>query len=135
MRKKRRVIFFTLMEMAVVVAVIAMLGTIVTPLYFRHLKKARINTAKTQVILLQQAVFDYRIDTSKLPSSLDDLVKNSGDSRWDGPYLQGSLPKDPWDNNYTYVVPGRSSDFEIVSYGSDGQPGGDAEAADISNWN
>ncbi len=126
---------FTLMEMAIVVAVLALLGTIITPLYFRHLKKARINTAKTQAIMLQQAIIDYKMDTAKLPAILDDLTKNSGEQNWDGPYLNGSLPKDPWGNNYVFVVPGKNSEFEIISYGSDGQPGGTGEAEDISSWN
>ncbi len=126
---------FTLMEIAIVVAVIALLGTLITPLYFRHLKKARISTAKAQVALLQQAVLDFKIDTSKTPVSLDDLVRNSGVQGWDGPYLSGSVPKDPWGNGYLLQIPGRSSEFEIISFGADGQPGGSGEAEDISSWN
>lgn len=134
MRKKRKR-FYTLMEIAIVVAVIALLGTITAPLYFRHLKKARQSTAKTQIMMLQQAVFDFKVDTGKIPASLDDLIRNPGVQGWDGPYLQGNLPKDPWSNSYIFMVPGRSSEFEIISYGSDGQPGGSGEAEDISSWN
>ncbi len=134
-KRKIKIKAFTLMEMAIVVAVIAMLGTIITPLYFRHLKKARINTAKTQVMMLQQAILDYRIDNAKIPNSLEDLVRNPGEEGWDGPYLSGSLPKDPWGNQYLLMVPGRNSEFEIVSYGEDAQPGGTGESEDISSWN
>lgn len=134
MRKKRKR-FYTLMEIAIVVAVIALLGTITAPLYFRHLKKARQSTAKTQIMMLQQAVFDFKVDTGKIPSSLDDLLRNPGLQGWDGPYLQGNLPKDPWSNSYILMIPGRNSEFEIISYGSDGHPGGSGEAEDISSWN
>ncbi|HPO90016.1 MAG TPA: type II secretion system major pseudopilin GspG [Victivallales bacterium] len=133
--RKKRKLSYTLMEIAIVIAVIALLGTLTAPLYFRHLKKARQSTAKTQVMLLQQAILDFKIDTGKIPSSLDDLVKNPGVKGWDGPYLQGNLPKDPWGNDYVLLVPGKNSDFEVLCYGSDGQQGGSGEAEDISSWN
>ena len=137
MRKKTRKIFvfFTLMEMVVVIAIIALLATIVTPLYFRHVKKARINTAKTQIRLLEEAILDFRLDTGKLPASLEELTKNmSNNEKWDGPYLKQKAPKDPWSNKYIFSCPGEHGEFDLVSYGSDGQPGGTGEAADIGNW-
>ncbi|OGV33644.1 MAG: type II secretion system protein GspG [Lentisphaerae bacterium GWF2_45_14] len=128
--------FFNLMEMVIVIAIIALLATIVTPVYFKKLSKAKMSTAKTQIQLLDAAVLDFRIDTGKLPSSLDDLSRNtSGDKKWDGPYLKGAVPKDPWGNDYVYVIPGTHGEFDIISYGSDNQPGGDSESADIGNWN
>lgn len=134
-KKAARVSRYTLMEMVVVIAIIAMLATIVTPLYFRHVKKARINTAQTQIKLIEQAIFDFRLDTGKLPTSLDDLMSNrGGHKKWEGPYLNQILPKDPWGNDYVYACPGQHGEFDLVSYGVDGQPGGTGEAADISNW-
>lgn len=136
MRKRRRsFVYFTLMEMVVVIAIIALLATIVTPLYFRHVKKARESTTQTQIKLLEQAIFDFRLDTGKLPSSLDDLNSNkNGDKKWDGPYLKQSVPKDPWGNAYIYICPGAHGEFDLLSYGGDGQSGGTGDAADIGNW-
>jgi len=125
---------FTLMEMVVVIAILALLVTIVTPMYFRHLKKAKTSTAKTQVRLLEQAVMDFKLDTGKFPSSLEDLIKNiSGEKKWDGPYMK-NIPKDPWSNSYIYTCPGQHGEFDIMSYGNDGAPGGDGENADIGTW-
>lgn len=132
--KSRKVIrCFTLMEMAVVIAIIALTATIVTPVYFNHVKKAKVGTAKAQINLLEQAIMDFRLDVGRLPNSLDDLIKNPGDEKWNGPYLK-RVPKDPWGGNYIYTVPGAHGEFDLVSYGVDKQPGGTGEAMDLSNW-
>ena len=87
--------------------------------------------------MLEQAVFDFRLDTGKLPdaaSGLEELNRNvSGNDKWDGPYLKQAVPKDPWGNDYIYKCPGENTEFEIISYGSDGQAGGEKENADISS--
>ena len=54
--------------------------------------------------------------------------------KWDGPYIKPNVPKDPWGNDYVYVFPGEHGDFDLSSYGGDGQPGGEGENADINNW-
>ena len=134
-RKNRKAIaWFTLMEMAVVVAIIALTATIVTPVYFNHVKKARVSTARTQIALLEQAIMDFRLDVGSLPPSLDALSKNPGDEKWNGPYLKRAVPKDPWGGNYIYTVPGTHGEFDLISYGADKQQGGTGESADISNW-
>jgi len=126
---------FTLMEMVVVIAIIAMLATVVTPLYFRHVKKARTSTAQTQIKMIEQAIFDFRLDNGKLPTSLDDLMSNRGGyKKWEGPYLKQAIPKDPWGNEYVYTCPGQHGDFDLISYGSDGQAGGSGENQDVCNW-
>ena len=63
-------------------------------------------------------------------------MKNiSGSKRWKGPYLKGGvIPQDPWGNDYIYKKPGDHGEFDIISYGADGQPGGEDEDADIGNW-
>lgn len=131
--KKRK---FTLMEMVVVIMIIAALMAVATPLYFNHLKTARVKAAKLQVEMLDQAITTYRIDMKKLPDSLDDLVKNPGSStKWKGPYVRGgAIPKDPWDNDYIYKKPGEHGDFDVISYGADGVPGGEDDNADVGNW-
>jgi general secretion pathway protein G len=134
-RKFLRKLKFTLMEMVVVIAIIALLASVVTPLYFRHVRKAKINTAKAQIVLIEQAVLDFRLEMNRLPTTLDELVKNtSGDQKWAGPYLKQAVPKDPWGHPYEYRCPGTGGEYDIISYGSDGQPGGSGEAADIDNY-
>ncbi len=134
--KKQRRSYFSLMEIIVALAIIALLASIATPLYLRHLRKAKISTAKSQIRMFEQALVDYRLDVGKLPdesNGLKALVENvSGDEKWDGPYLK-RLPLDPWSNDYIYTIPGENSEYEIKSYGSDGQPGGEKDAADISS--
>jgi general secretion pathway protein G len=133
-KNRRTITCFTLMEMAVVVAIIALTATIVTPVYFNHVKKARVSTAKAQIALLEQAIMDFRLDVGRLPNSLDELVKKTGDDKWNGPYLKRSVPKDPWGGTYIYTVPGTHGEFDLISYGSDRQTGGTGEAVDLSNW-
>ena len=128
---------FTLIEMVVVIVILAMLVGIATPLYFRHVKKAKISTAKTQISMFEQAIFDFRVDLDRLPDAnvgLRALIENTnGEEKWKGPYLK-KMPKDPWGHDYVYVCPGQHGDFDIISYGSDGQPGGTGDAADINSW-
>lgn len=138
MKQRRRKYGFTLIEMVVVIVIIALLASIVTPLYFRHVRKAKLSTAKTQIKMLEQAIFDFRLDIGKLPeggNNLQELFRNvSGSEKWDGPYLKATMPKDPWGNEYVYTCPGEHSEFDLVSYGADGQPGGSGDNTDIGNW-
>jgi general secretion pathway protein G len=131
---KQNIIYVTLIEMVVIIAIIAMLASIVTPIYFRQITKARINTAKTQIALIEQAVMDYKLDTGNYPNSLQDLTKNvSSISNWDGPYLSKEVPKDPWGGEYVVVYPGKDGAFDIMCYGPDLKPGGTGRNADIIN--
>lgn len=130
---------FTLIEMVIVIVILAMLFGIATPLYYNHVKKAKISTAKTQISMFEQAIFDFRVDVDRLPDAnagLRALIENAnGEEKWKGPYLKkAKLPKDPWGHDYVYVCPGQHGDFDIISYGSDGQPGGTGDAADINSW-
>ena len=128
---------YTMMEMVIVIVIIGLLTAIATPLYFKHMKRARVNTAQAQIKLLEQAIFDFQLDLKRLPDSengLRELEENvANDEKWDGPYLRQSVPKDPWGSDYIYTVPGEHGDFDLVSYGSDRQLGGEGDAADISN--
>ena len=128
---------FTLVEMLIVVVIIALLASIATPLYFRHLARSRVATAKLQVNLFEQAVNDYRLDVGKLPTQsqgLDALITKPSDvESWKGPYIKG-IPLDPWNNDYVYRNPGTRGEFDVLSYGADGRAGGQDEDADIGNW-
>jgi general secretion pathway protein G len=129
---------YTMMEMLIVLVIIGLLVGIGTPVYMNHLKRAKINTAKTQIKLLEQSIFDFQLDLKRLPDSehgLQELEKNvADDEKWDGPYIRPNVPKDPWGEDYVYTEPGENNDFDLVSYGSDRQPGGEGDASDISNW-
>ena len=129
---------FTLIEITIVIVIMVALVSIATPLYLNHVKKANIGTAKTQIKLLEDAITGYKLDMGTFPSTddgLQALLTNPGDSeKWDGPYIKPAIPKDPWGNDYVYVCPGEHGDFDLVSYGADGQPGGTGENADITNY-
>ena len=136
--KKRKMLKrsgFTLIEVVVVIVILVMLASIATPLYFRHVRNAKISTAKTQIKLLEQSLMDLKLDTGSYPQSLDALTENVDQvEKWDGPYIKPNVPKDPWGTDYVYVFPGEHGDFDLSSYGGDGQPGGEGENADINNW-
>ena len=123
---------FTLLEIMIVLMLLVILAGAVTPAYMSYMKKARVQSAKSAAKLLSDAVDHYYLEIGKLPESLEALVRNVGnEAKWAGPYLSGKLPKDPWGNAYTLAIPGRESDFDVVSYGSDGKSGGEGDAADI----
>jgi general secretion pathway protein G len=130
---------YTMMEMVIVIVIIGLLTAIATPLYINHMKRAKVNTAKTQIRLIEQAIFDFQLTMKRLPDAehgLCELEENvSSDENWKGPYIRPAVPKDPWGTDYIYNVPGENgSDYDIISYGSDKQPGGEDDAADLSNW-
>ena len=128
---------FTLLELLVVVAIIGMLAAYVGPRYFSHIGKSETTVAKAQIEAFGKALDQYRLDTGHYPNTeqgLGALFKQpTGEKKWNGPYLAKDIPPDPWGNTYRYRAPGLQSDFEILSLGKDGLPGGTGEAADITN--
>ena len=128
---------FTLLELLVVVAFIALLVGYVAPRYFGQVGKSEITTAKAQIDALEKAVDQYRLDTGRYPTTeagLPALVtRPQNEPKWNGPYLRKDVPLDPWGKPYLYKQPGEKGDYDIVSYGKDGQPGGTGDAADITN--
>jgi general secretion pathway protein G len=96
---------------------------------------AKAKAAHSQVSRLAMAVESYYLDTGSTPESLDELVTEPGDAAgWNGPYVKPSSLKDPWGRDYDYQYPGEHSDFDIISLGADGQPGGEGKNADINSW-
>jgi general secretion pathway protein G len=129
---------FTLIELLVVVVIIGLLAGIVAPRYFGQVGKSNTNIARAQIEQLGKALDTYRIDVGSYPTSeqgLNALVaKPDGVDRWQGPYLTKGIPADPWGRAYRYKAPGDHGDYDLSSYGSDGQPGGTGEAQDVNSW-
>lgn len=128
---------FTLLELLVVVVIIGLLVGYVGPRYFEQVGKSEVNVARAQIDAFDKALEHYRLDTGRFPSTDQGLaalnLAPAGEVRWRGPYLKKDLPLDPWGNAYQYRQPGTRSDFEIISYGRDGKPGGTGDDADLSS--
>lgn len=129
---------FTLLELLVVMAIIGLLAAYVGPKYFSQLGKSEHNVAKAQIESFAKALDAFRLDAGRYPTTAEGLnalmAKPVNVRTWSGPYLAKEIPLDPWGKTYIYKNPGtRGRDFDIVSYGSDGQPGGADAAADIFN--
>ncbi|MBU0733625.1 MAG: type II secretion system major pseudopilin GspG [Proteobacteria bacterium] len=135
---KRRERGFTLIEMLIVMVILGLLAALVGPRMFGKVGKSRQNAAKVQIALFETALDTYRLDTSKYPTTDQGLQalrgKPSGVERWDGPYLPKDVPLDPWGHPYQYRSPGEHGDYDIVSLGADGNPGGEGEDEDVVNW-
>jgi general secretion pathway protein G len=127
-----------LLELLVVVAIIALLVGYVAPRYFSQLGKSEVTAARAQIDALEKALDQYRLDTGRFPTTEQGLkalvAKPPDEPKWNGPYLRKDLPPDPWGNPYQYKAPGAHGDYDIISYGKDGQPGGSGEDADITNY-
>ena len=128
---------FTLLELLVVIVIIGLLAGYVAPRYFSQVGKSEVQVARAQIDALEKALDQYRLDTSHYPSTeqgLDALTtKPANEVRWQGPYLKKAVPSDPWGRAYVYRAPGAKGEFEVVSYGRDGKPGGAGEDADLGN--
>jgi general secretion pathway protein G len=129
---------FTLLELLVVMVIIGLLAGYVGPKYFAQIGKSEIKTAKAQIDALGKALDQYRLDTGRYPNTDEGLqalvTAPAGDARWQGPYLQKAVPMDPWGKPYLYKMPGERSEYDLWSFGKDGQAGGSQESADIGNW-
>jgi len=138
-RSKRGAHGFTLIELLVVVVIIGLLAGIVAPRYFGQVGKSNTTAARAQIEQLGKALDTYRLDVGTYPTTEQGLqalvAKPDGVDRWQGPYLaKQQVPGDPWGRAYRYKTPGDHGDYDLTSYGSDGQPGGTGEAADVNSW-
>ncbi|MFT3848694.1 MAG: type II secretion system major pseudopilin GspG [Propionivibrio sp.] len=129
---------FTLLELLVVMVIIGLLAGYVAPRYFSQVGKSEVKVARAQIDAFEKAMEAYRLDVGHYPTTeqgLDALMAvPSGTIKWQGPYLKKAVPPDPWGKPYYYKQPGEHGDFDIYSFGRDGQMGGENEDADIGNW-
>ena len=133
---------FTLIEILIVIIIISILAGVVSVNVLRKPGEARVSAAKLQIKQLQTAVQLYKTEQGRTPTQEQGLEALVGKPVTEPlpqqypaeGYLESrKLPKDPWNNEYIYLVPGRAGELvEIISYGSDGEPGGEGEAADLS---
>lgn len=134
---------FTLIELLVVLIIIGILAGYVGPKIMGHPEEAKRTMAAVQITSLETAVESYKLDNGIYPSTeqgLQALVEAPATGRlpakWrNGGYLtKKKVPKDPWGNDFIYLSPGTHGDFDIISYGGDGQAGGEGDDIDVANW-
>jgi general secretion pathway protein G len=130
---------FTLIELMVVLVIIGVLAALIVPNVLDRAEDARATAAKTDVNNLMQALKLYKLDNQRFPTSEQGLQAlltkpTSGPipPNWK-PYLE-KLPNDPWGNRYQYLNPGVKGEIDVMSFGADGQPGGEGKNADIGSW-
>ena len=130
---------FTLIELMVVLAIIGVLAALIVPNVLGRADDARITAARTDVGNLMQALKLYKLDNQRFPTPEQGLralvlrpTTEPVPANWK-PYLD-KLPNDPWGRPYQYMNPGIRSEVEVLSFGADGQAGGEGNNADIGSW-
>lgn len=133
---------FTLIEIMVVVVILGILAGIVVPRLLDRPEEARRTKAAVQIKSLEEALGLFKLDNGFYPSTeqgLQALVSKPDSGRIPSKYRAGGyikkVPQDPWDNAYLYLSPGAHGDFDLISYGPDGESGGEGDNADIESWN
>jgi len=137
--RRRRQAGFTLIEIMVVMVIIGLLMALVGPNLIGRSEKAKTQAAAMQIERLGTVLDTFRLDIGRYPTTQEGLqalvTRPSGIERWDGPYLNKGVPKDPWDRPYVYRSPGEGGrPYDIYSLGADGAPGGQDQNRDITSW-
>jgi general secretion pathway protein G len=138
-RKRNRQSGVTLIEMLVVVTIIALFAAYVGMRLWPQADRARVTATKAQIGSFMSALDTYKMDVGSFPTTERGLqalrVRPADVPQWGGPYLAKDVPLDPWGRPYMYKYPGENSeDPEVISYGADGQVGGDGVNGDIVSW-
>ncbi|MCB2016238.1 MAG: type II secretion system major pseudopilin GspG [Hydrogenophaga sp.] len=130
---------FTLIELMVVLVIIGVLAALIAPNVLDRADDARVTAARTDVNNLMQALKLYRLDNQRYPTAGQGLTAlvakpatDPAPPNW-RPYLD-KLPADPWGRPYQFVNPGVHGEVDVLSFGADGQPGGEGKDADIGSW-
>ncbi|MGO4389323.1 type II secretion system major pseudopilin GspG [Microvirga sp. 2YAF29] len=129
----------TLLEILVVMVILGLLATLGSIQLMGYLGRARTDTARLQIQEIMTALDLYRIDVGRLPSTQEGLAalveRPAGTATWRGPYLRAKANlSDPWRHPYQYRSPGTRGEYDLASLGADGQPGGESENSDVTNW-
>ena len=128
---------FTLIELLVVLAILTLLAGLVGPRVLGLLGGAKSKAAAVQIADLDKSLELFKLDVGRYPTTkegLDAMVnKPAGIGGWNGPYLKGGVPLDPWGKPYVFNSPTPNGGIEIISLGADGAVGGDGENADVHN--
>jgi general secretion pathway protein G len=130
---------FTLIELLVVLVILGLLAGLMGPNVMKYVGSSKIDVTRAQLEDLAAGLDLFKLDVGRYPDNREGLlvlVKASDDLiGWNGPYLRKKkLPLDPWNNDYVYKSPGLENDFDLFSYGADGEPDGTGENSDISAW-
>jgi general secretion pathway protein G len=134
---------FTLIELMVVIVILGILAGLIIPRIMGRPDEARQTKARIMIEGIETALKLYRLDNGFYPTTeqgIRALVEASTiqpvPRNWrEGGYLEkGKVPKDPWGNDFVYLCPGAQGEFDLISYGADGQPGGEGKNKDITNW-
>jgi general secretion pathway protein G len=134
---------FSLIELMVVIVILGILAGMVMPKFMGRTDDAKIIKAQVDIAALTTALKLYKLDNGDYPTTEQGLKalieppdKEGGSGNWKkGGYLdKRTVPKDPWNNDFIYLSPGTHDDFEIISYGADGVPGGEGKNKDIKSW-
>jgi general secretion pathway protein G len=130
---------FTLIELMVVLVIIGVVAALVVPNVLNRADDARVSAARVDVNNLMQALKLYRLDNQRYPTAEQGLAallqrpdKPPVPTNWKA-YID-KLPNDPWGQPYGYLNPGIKGEIDVMSYGADGQPGGEGKNADIGSW-
>ena len=130
---------FTLIEIMVVMVIIGLLMALVGPNLIGRSEKAKSQAAAMQIERLGTVLDTFRLDVGRYPTTQEGLQvlvqRPMGVDRWDGPYINKGIPKDPWDRPYIYRSPGEAGrPYDLYSLGADGAPGGTDNNRDITSW-
>ncbi len=142
-RKKISEQGFTLIELMVVIVILGVLAALIAPRIMGRPEEARRTKARIQIEGIETALKLYKLDNGSYPSTeqgLEALIETPSVGKlpknWrKGGYLEkGKVPKDPWANDYVYLSPGNHDGYDLMSYGPDGEQGGEDEDKDINSW-
>jgi len=124
---------FTLLEIMVVLVIIGVLAAMIAPRFVERADEAKVEATKVQMKNIGQALKLYRLQNNKYPASGSGLNALASPDKAGKRYMD-AVPKDAWGGEFIYLAPGVHGDFDLLSYGADGQSGGSSFDADIGNW-